>query len=126
MRPLLSAVCKNLALQLADPKIMEHMRQHPAGIRLWAHFVLYEAQRVVLAFCRAASSTNVKSAAKEAMIPTSLFQVALLMTSSFRCAVMFLFSQDLSIKSFPVKYLGDFPALPLPDAATPYPVQALP
>ena len=87
------------------------MRQDPAGMRLRAHFVLNEAQRVVSAFCRAASSTNVKSAATEAVIPKSLFQVALTTAASFRASVMSLFSQDLSIKSLPVTYLHEFPAL---------------
>ena len=80
-------------------------------MRLLAHFVLNEAQRVLSAFCHAASSTNVKSAAKEAVIPKSLFQVALTTAASFRASVMALFSQDLSIKSLPLTYFDEFPAL---------------
>ena len=95
MRPLLSTLCEHMALQLADPAIMDEMRAVPDQAHLRAHFILNEAQRVVSAFCRIASSTATKNAAMSATVPTTIYDVAITLVLSFRAEVMEMFRQDL-------------------------------
>ena len=109
MRPLLSTLCKHMALLLADPDIMEEMRMVPEEACLRAHFTLNEAQHVVSAFCRLAASTVVKSAARAASMDTRLFDGALGLAGSFQASVKALFRQDLGRMTAPVTYSEEFP-----------------
>ena len=113
MRPLLSTLCEHMALQLADPAIMDEMRVAPDQAHLRAHFILNEAQRAVSAFCRIALSTATKNAAMSATVPTPTYDVAITLVLSFRAEVMGLFRQDLSRKIVPLTYAAELPPDPV-------------
>jgi len=110
-RPLLSTLCEFMACQLADPTILDEMRAVPEHARLRAHFVLNKAQYAVSAFCRIASSKATKTAAMSATVPTTTFNVAILLVLSFWAEVLELFRQDLGRKIVPLTYSAKF----LPD-----------